>query len=603
MWSRYCSRARRPAPVSRYSVFGSRPSNDFVQVTYDASSSLRACTLRLPSVVLRSALSSLKLKLSLTASALTMPRRTRSWISRSSSPVRGATPARARATSRSAASAFLAALCLATVPPGNDSAEHDVQGAEPRRHQPVSPRRRSEQRHGAEGHEADAHDGNDADRERAPGHEPGAVQQQPGSGERGPQARAGQRHREQTTDHHRGEKAQAGAASRSREEGIVHGERLTHHGRAADAERHHRLAQPGGEPQLGRRLAGRQQRGDERGRADAHLAPSRHGGERPRPLHRLPDVAEVVEGAIVQRPRSGHDRRITPPRRVVKYFETQSKYASTVRVYISVDMEGIAGVVHEAQTDPSDPACAAAYARFRRLMTAEANAAVEGAVAAGATRVVVNDSHWFMRNLLAEELRQAAELLSGDPKPRSMVQGIGEGFDAALFVGYHARAGTRNAILDHTYADRIYEIRLNGKPVGELGIKAAFAGVCGVPVALVSGDAALAAEAKDLLGEGVGTVVVKEAVSRHAAQSVAPAVACRMIRDEVARALKRKHAPFVLAAPIALEVDFAQTIHADRAELCPGATRTAGRTVAFSHADYREVFRVCRVRLNSSAAA
>ena len=296
-------------------------------------------------------------------------------------------------------------------------------------------------------------------------------------------------------------------------------------------------------------------------------------------------------------------RTITPPRGVVKYFETQSKYASTVRVYISVDMEGIAGVVHEAQTDPSDPACAAEYARFRRLMTAEANAAVEGAVAAGATRVVVNDSHWFMRNLLAEELHHAAELVAGDPKPRSMVQGIDEqeGFDAALFVGYHARAGSRNAILDHTYADRIYEVRLNGKPVGELGINAAFAGVCGVPVALVSGDSALAAEAKDLLGDGVSTVIVKEAVSRHAARSVAPAVACRMIRDEATRTLKRKHAPFVLPAPIALEVHFAQTIHADMAALCPGATRTAGRTVAFSHADYREVFRVWRVLLNLSA--
>src|SRR2546430_895490 len=235
MWSRYCSRARRPAPVSRYSVFGIRPSNDFVQVTYDASSSLRACTLRLPSVVLRSALSSLKLKLSLTASALTMPRRPRSWISRSSSPVRGATATRPRATSRSAASAFLAALCLATVPPGNECAEHDVQRAEPRRHQPVSPRRGSEQRHGAEGHEADAHDRNDADRECAPGHEPGAVQQQPRSGERVPQARAGQRPREKTPDHHRGAKAPAGAASRSPHQGAVHAQRLTHHGRAADA--------------------------------------------------------------------------------------------------------------------------------------------------------------------------------------------------------------------------------------------------------------------------------------------------------------------------------------------------------------------------------
>ena len=257
-----------------------------------------------------------------------------------------------------------------------------------------------------------------------------------------------------------------------------------------------------------------------------------------------------------------------------------------MRVYISVDMEGIAGVVHESQTDPADPAHAAEYGRFRRLMTGEANAAIEGALAAGATKVVVNDSHWFMRNLLAEELHQAAELLSGDPKPRSMVEGIESGFDAALFIGYHARAGTPHAVLDHTYADRIHEVRLNGRPVGELGINAALAGV---------------AEAKALLGEDVATVVVKQAVSRHAARSVAPAVACRMIREGVAAALTQKHAPLVLPPPITVEVDFALTIHADMAELCPGATRTAGRTVAFTHQDYREVFRGWRAMLNLSA--
>ncbi len=275
-----------------------------------------------------------------------------------------------------------------------------------------------------------------------------------------------------------------------------------------------------------------------------------------------------------------------------------------MRVYISVDMEGIAGVVHESQTDPTTPAFAAEYARFRHLMTAEANAAVEGALAAGATRVLVNDSHWFMRNLLAEELHQSAELVSGDPKPRSMMQEIDQqgGFDAALFIGYHARAGTRHAILDHTYADRIQDVRLNGKPVGELGLNAALAGVHGVPVALVSGDAALAAEAKDLLGDGVATVIVKAAVSRHAAKSVAPAVACRMIREEVPRALKRRHAPFIVRTPVTLEVDFAMTIHADMAELCPGATRTGGRTVAFTHPEYGEVFRAWRTLLNLSAA-
>ncbi|HYL21192.1 MAG TPA: M55 family metallopeptidase [Gemmatimonadales bacterium] len=272
-----------------------------------------------------------------------------------------------------------------------------------------------------------------------------------------------------------------------------------------------------------------------------------------------------------------------------------------MRVYISVDMEGIAGVVHESQTDPATPAFAAEYARFRRLMTAEANAAVEGALAAGATKVLVNDSHWFMRNLLAEELHEAASLVSGDPKPQSMVQGIDGGFDAALFIGYHARAGTANAILDHTYADRIHEVRLNRKAMGELGLNAAFAGSHGVPVALVSGDSAVASETRELLGPEVATVVVKEAVSRHAAQSVAPAVACRMIREEVAKALKRSHTPFVPTKPIMLEVDFALTVHADMAELCPGATRTAGRTVTFTHQDYDEVFRAWRAILNLSA--
>ena len=266
-----------------------------------------------------------------------------------------------------------------------------------------------------------------------------------------------------------------------------------------------------------------------------------------------------------------------------------------MRVYISVDMEGIAGVVHEDQTNPIDPRCASEYARFRRLMTAEANAAIQGALDAEASRVLVNDSHWTMRNLLAEELNEAAELMSGGPKPRSMMEGIDAGFDAALFIGYHARAGTRNAILDHTYLDRILDARLNGRSVGELGLNAALAGTFDVPVVLVSGDAALAAEAHDLLGEGVTTVIVKEAVGRHAAKSLAPAVACRRIREATAKALKRRKARrYTIEAPITLEVDFAKTVEADMAEVTPGAIRTGGRTVAFTHHDYPEVFRAWR---------
>jgi D-amino peptidase len=269
-----------------------------------------------------------------------------------------------------------------------------------------------------------------------------------------------------------------------------------------------------------------------------------------------------------------------------------------MRVYISVDMEGVAGVVHEDQTDPIDPRHAGEYNRSRRLMTAEANAAVEGALAAGAERVLVNDSHWLMMNILPEELHSAAELLSGGPKARSMVEGVELGFDAALFVGYHAMAGVSPAIIDHTYTSLVHEARLNGRPVGELAINAALAGTYDVPVVLVSGDQALAAEARDLLGPSVETVVVKHAVGRFAARSVAPAEACRRIREGAAAALRRSHTPWRLAAPIRLEVDFALTQMADMAELAPGSVRTAGRTVTFTHDDYREVFRAWRALYN-----
>jgi len=267
-------------------------------------------------------------------------------------------------------------------------------------------------------------------------------------------------------------------------------------------------------------------------------------------------------------------------------------------VYISVDMEGVAGVVHESQTDPTNPGFATDYGRFRRLMTAEANAAIEGALAAGAARVVVNDSHWHMRNLLAEDLHKGAELISGSPKPRSMMEGIEGGFDAVFCIGYHARAGTRNAVLDHTYADRIYEARLNGQPAGELALNAALAGYYRVPIALVSGDAALAAEARHLLGDEVVAVAVKEAVSRHAARSVAPAVACERIRAGARDALARRHAPFVVSRPVTLEVDFTQTAMADMAELVPGAVRAGARTVTYTHEDYPELFRAWRALYN-----
>lgn len=275
-----------------------------------------------------------------------------------------------------------------------------------------------------------------------------------------------------------------------------------------------------------------------------------------------------------------------------------------MRVFISVDMEGIAGVVHEDQTNPVDPRCAAEYNRFRRLMTREANAAIEGAIAGGATAVLVNDSHWTMRNLLAEELHPAAELISGGPKTWSMMEGIERGWDLAAFIGYHAKAGTEQAILDHTYTSRILDVRLNGLSVGEVGLNAALAGTFGVPVAVVSGDQSLAAECRALLGDGVDTVVVKEAISRHAARSVAPERAQALIRDAMKHAVQQRQQGRSIAraltvpTPTTLEVEFVSTVHADHAAMVPGFRRATPRTVSFQANAYRDLFRAFRTMFN-----
>ena len=274
-----------------------------------------------------------------------------------------------------------------------------------------------------------------------------------------------------------------------------------------------------------------------------------------------------------------------------------------MNVYISVDMEGVAGVAHEDQTDPINPAHAVEYARFRRLMTDEANAAIQGAASAGASRILVNDSHWLMRNLLAEELHEAAELISSGPKRLSMMEGVDGGFDAVMLhrISRDGRHPPRHH-RPHLYRPDP-QVKLNGRPVGELGLNAALAGCFGVPVAMVSGDQALAAEARELLGGDIEAVVVKEAVGRFSARSVSPAESCRRIRAGATRALQRKHAPFTLGSSVTLEVEFALTQHADNAELVPGAERRDGRTLSYMHADYREVFRAFRAMYNLAAVA
>jgi D-amino peptidase len=253
-------------------------------------------------------------------------------------------------------------------------------------------------------------------------------------------------------------------------------------------------------------------------------------------------------------------------------------------------MEGIAGVVSRTHTRPGH----AEYERFRRIMTAEANAAIAGAVAGGAAEIVVNDSHAGMDNILIEELDPAARLISGSPKPFGMMQGIGPGVDAVFLIGYHARSGTGAAVHEHTWSGSIVDVRLNGISVGELGLNAALAGGFGVPVALVTGDRATAEEARALLGE-VRTVVTKEAITRTSAECRHPEEVQEEIRSAAREALARTGAPLSLPAPITLSVSFVRALHASGAARVRGALRFDGRTVEWRGDDMPSVYQTFRL--------
>lgn len=251
-----------------------------------------------------------------------------------------------------------------------------------------------------------------------------------------------------------------------------------------------------------------------------------------------------------------------------------------MNVYISVDMEGISGVVFPSQCSNGK----LDYERFRRLMTAELNAAVEGALAGGAERIIVNDAHGTQNNILIEELHPAAELISGVPKPHGMMQGIGPEIDAAFLIGYHAMAGSRNGIIAHTMTGQVAEVSINGLVVGETGLNAALAGAFDVPVVLVTGDQVTTEEACSQLGE-IETVAVKEGVSQTAARSLHPEVAAEKIKAAAERALKLKVKPFKVAFPLKTKITFNLPACADMAEHVPGIHRIDGRTMEWTSED------------------
>ncbi len=263
-----------------------------------------------------------------------------------------------------------------------------------------------------------------------------------------------------------------------------------------------------------------------------------------------------------------------------------------MKIYISCDMEGISGVVAGKQTEMDGEE----YKRAQKLMTDELNAAIEGALDGGATEILVNDSHGSMRNILIEELNPNAQLISGSPKPLSMMQGIDGSFDAAFLIGYHAQAGTAYSVLDHTYSGIVYQVSLNGRPLGETGLNAALAGYFGVPVVLVTGDKMLIEEAKALLGAVEG-VAVKESYGRYAARCLVPEEAHKLIREAAQRVLSKGGKPFVVEPPITLAIDFTSSAHLDMAELIPGSRRSGGRHIEYTHDDFLTVYQVWRAML------
>jgi D-amino peptidase len=258
-------------------------------------------------------------------------------------------------------------------------------------------------------------------------------------------------------------------------------------------------------------------------------------------------------------------------------------------------MEGISGVVHWDQVTPGHPE----HARFRKIMTAEVNAAARGAYEAGAETVIVTDGHAHGRNILIEELDPRARLNSGNDSEFAMVQGVDSGVDGVIFVGYHARVGVENGILEHTWSSqRVSGLWINTQPFGEIGLNAALSGHFGVPVLMISGDQTACAEAQALLGP-LETVLVKQASGRFSADCMAPETAQSHIEAAAAKAVARlaqgqSPEPLRVSTPVALAVELMTSEMADRAARVPGVRRS-GRRIEYTADEIPTIYRAFRV--------
>jgi len=263
------------------------------------------------------------------------------------------------------------------------------------------------------------------------------------------------------------------------------------------------------------------------------------------------------------------------------------------KVFISVDMEGITGVVQPAQLGPTG----FEYGQAREWATGEVNAAIQGARAAGATEFVVCDSHGNAQNLLIDKLPDDVRVVRGFPRPLEMMQGIDSTFDGVLLVGYHASEWNVDAVRSHTISSgRLLGIKLNGSWVMEAVFNAAIAGHFGVPVLFISGDRVAVSEMQKTLPQVEG-VVVKEPFGFHSAITVTPARGRQLIAEGVTRAIRKaqQSPPYRLKAPIELEIGFKFTPDAERAAYIPGISRVDAHFVRGTFADMPTITKLIQV--------
>ena len=254
-----------------------------------------------------------------------------------------------------------------------------------------------------------------------------------------------------------------------------------------------------------------------------------------------------------------------------------------LRVYISADMEGVAGVVTSEQLGPSG----FEYQRFRDFLTEEVLAAITGLREAGAGHFVVSDSHGNGQNLLVERFPDDVQIVRAWPRPLMMMEGIDASFDAAVFLGFHTGSTNLTGVRAHTMSSaRLTSIRIDGAEASEASINAAIAGHFGVPVVLVTGDDATVRETRELLGEIEG-VAVKKAISFHSALSLTPALARERIRAGASAALRRlpELRPHRAGSPVEVEISFKNYRPAEVLALLPFVERPAARTVRASFED------------------